>query len=176
MTDEQIMGQVKEGELRQLSHLFERYHRKLFSFFVRMNGDAALSEDFTQMVFERILKYRHSFKEDASFKTWIFQIGRNVYRDHYRLNTIKIDGDTEVSELNLYDETKQEEEEYLNHRKKQLEKAIAQLKPEYREVVLLGWIENLRYSEVADAIGITEANVKVRMHRAIKQLKKMMCA
>ena len=173
MTDEQIMWQVKNGQLEQLSILFDRYHRRLFSFFVRMNGDRALSEDFTQAVFERILRYRKSYRENASFKTWIFQIGRNVMKDQYRLNPIKVDPDANVMELKLVDQIEEPPELYLD-RKKRLEMALNQLKPEYREVVLLGWIENLRYSEVAETIGITEANVKVRMHRAIKQLKKLM--
>ena len=173
MTDEQIMYRVKNGQLEQLSLLFERYHRQLFTFFVRMNGDAALSEDFTQSVFERIIKYRLSYKDNANFKTWMFQIGRNVMRDQYRLNPIKLDYKTEVNELKLVEECVEENEHQIN-RKKQLEIALTRLKPEYKEIVMLGWIENLRYSEVAEAVGITEANVKVRMHRAIKQLRKIM--
>lgn len=167
------MRQVKAGELKLLAVLFERYHRRLFTFFVRMNNDGNLSEDLTQMVFERIIRYRNSYKDEANFKTWIFQIGRNVYRDHFRLNKFQVETEVDVQQILFIDEG-DEDQEVLVQRKRRLKTAIASLKPEYREVLILGWLENLKYAEVATVIGISEANVKVRMHRAIKQLKRQM--
>ena len=170
MTDEQIMLQVKSGRLDQLSVLFQRYQLPLYNFFVRLTQDEQLSEDFTQNVFERILKYRHSYKNEASFRSWIYQIARNVRTDHYRLNKVRIDANADLPSLSLeadsfLDRLEAREEE------KQLERAIAQLKEEYREVLLLGWIERMKYAEVGESLGISEANVKVRMHRAVKQLR-----
>lgn len=170
MTDEQIMLQVKSGRLDQLSVLFQRYQLPLYNFFVRLTQDEQLSEDFTQNVFERILKYRHSYKNEASFRSWIYQIARNVRTDHYRLNKVRIDANADLPSLSLeadsfLDRMEAREEE------KQLERAIAQLKDEYREVLLLGWIERMKYAEVSEILGISEANVKVRMHRAVKQLR-----
>lgn len=170
MTDEQIMLQVKNGRLNQLSVLFQRYQLPLYNFFVRLTQDEQLSEDFTQNVFERILKYRHSYQNEASFRSWIYQIARNVRTDHYRLNKVRIDANADLPSLSLeadsfLDRMEAREEE------KQLERAIAQLKEEYREVLLLGWIERMKYAEVGEILGISETNVKVRMHRAVKQLR-----
>ena len=84
MRDEDVMKLVKNGKLDALSILFDRYHVRLFNFFLRLIDDRTLSEDLVQNVFERIIKYRSSYREGASVKTWIYQIARNVRIDHFR--------------------------------------------------------------------------------------------
>ena len=74
MTDEQVMLEVHKGDLDKTAILFERYHVRLFNFFLRMSYDKDLSQDLTQTVFERLLKYRTSYKYGKQFKSWIFQI------------------------------------------------------------------------------------------------------
>lgn len=170
MSDEKLMSLVKKGKLDALSELFERYHVKLFNFFLRLTQDASLSEDLVQNVFERIIKYRQSYRGDASFKAWMYQIARNVRIDHYRLNRVKIDDAVQPGQLNLATGTHHEEME-KRERNQELEKAIMRLQPEYREVLLLGWFEKMSYAEVAEIMGLTVSNVKVRIHRAIKQLR-----
>jgi RNA polymerase sigma-70 factor (ECF subfamily) len=170
MSDEKLMSLVKKGKLDALSDLFERHHVKLFNFFLRLTHDASLSEDLVQNVFERIIKYRRSYRGDASFKAWMYQIARNVRTDHYRLNRVKIDDGVQPGQLNLATGTHQEEME-KRERDQELERAIMCLKPEYREVLMLGWFEKMSYAEVGEIMGLTVSNVKVRIHRAIKQLR-----
>ena len=170
MTDEQIMLQVKGGQINSLSILFQRYQVPLYNFFLRQTRDEQLSEDFTQNVFERILKYRYSYKAEASFRSWIYQIARNVRTDHYRLNKVRIDDNVDLPSLTLMAESIEDQLE-SKEQEKLLEWAISQLKNEYREVLILGWIEKMKYADVSKILGISEANVKVRMHRAVKQLK-----
>lgn len=171
MSDEKLMSLVKKGKLDALSDLFDRYHIRLYNFFLKLTHDASLSEDLVQNVFERIIKYRQSYRGDASFKAWMFQIARNVRTDHYRLNRIKIDDAVQPVQLHLTTGTQHEVMEQ-NERNQELERAIMQLKPEYREVLWLGWFEKMNYAEVGEIMGITVSNVKVRMHRAIKQLRR----
>ncbi len=78
------MLQVKSGDTDKLGLLFERYNRALFGYFMRMTGCPSLSEDLVQDVFVRILKYRHTYKDEGSFMTWLFRIARNTHIDHYR--------------------------------------------------------------------------------------------
>ncbi len=170
MSDEQLMDMVKKGKLEFLSRLFDRYHTKLYNFFLRLTHDASLSEDLVQNVFERIIKYRKSYRGDAPFKAWMYQIARNVRTDHYRLNKIKVDDSVKPGHLNLWTNTHHEVMEQ-QERNKELTQAIMKLKPEYREVLWLGWFEKMNYSEVGEIMGISVSNVKVRMHRAIKQLR-----
>ena len=73
-TDEQIMNQVKAGELDNAAILFERYHVKMYNYFFRMNYNRDVSQDLTQNTFHRMLKYRKSFNNTMSFKNWIYRI------------------------------------------------------------------------------------------------------
>ncbi len=165
MTDEQIMQQVKAGQLAELSQLFDRYHLKLYNFFLRLTRNRDLSKDFTQTVFERIIRYRHSFDgRQSPFHTWMFQIARNVRADHYRFNRLPLDGDQDPQDLPLAVEVEADPRD-------RVDRMLATLKPDYREIVLMAWFQQMPYAEIGRVLNISEANVKVRMHRAVQQLR-----
>jgi RNA polymerase sigma factor (sigma-70 family) len=82
LSDNSIMLKVKNGDLDKLGLLFERHHRALFGFVFHMTGQRELSEDMVQNVFYRILKYRHTFRGDGEFKTWMYHMARNVINDN----------------------------------------------------------------------------------------------
>src|SRR5258708_39661754 len=76
------MLRVKEGYLSELSELFERYHEKLYNFFLKLTFDPAASEDLTQNLFYRIIRYRHTFDATAgTYKSWMYQMARNIHVD-----------------------------------------------------------------------------------------------
>ena len=65
---------VKEGRLSELTELFERYHVKLYHFFLRLTLDGPLSEDLTQNLFYRIIRYRQSFEpSNGNFRSWVYR-------------------------------------------------------------------------------------------------------
>src|SRR5689334_10389950 len=84
MTDEMLMEAVKNGDLQQASLLFDRYNKRLFNFLAKMTLERAIAEDLTQNVFLRMLKYRNSYRAGAKFQSWIYQMARNVFVDHYQ--------------------------------------------------------------------------------------------
>lgn len=165
------MMKVKGGDLDKLGLLFERYNRPLFSFFYRLTSENSLSEDLVQSVFERMLKYRTTYSGNGAFTTWMFSIARNAHIDHYRKNK-------RYNEIEDFDEERIGEAppEYAEldertRRKKLLELALNKLDPEKKEVVILSRYEGLRYSEIAEIQEVSESAVKVRMFRAMKELK-----
>ena len=73
------MLQVREGQLSELTALFERYHVAVYNLFLRLSGDGAVSEDMTQNVFYRVMRYRQSFEPaSGSFRSWVYRMARNV--------------------------------------------------------------------------------------------------
>lgn len=82
-TDKQLMLQVRDGDLGKLGILFERHHRMLYNFFIRLTGNRDLSEDLVQDVFFKILKYRHTYRGKIQFTMWMFQIARNARIDYF---------------------------------------------------------------------------------------------
>ena len=83
-TDHDLMIAVRAGEIRQLGELFERYNRRLYGFFVRLTNQTSVSEDLVQIVFYRILKYRHTYRDEGKFSAWIYHLARKVAADHFR--------------------------------------------------------------------------------------------
>lgn len=170
MTDEVVMEAVKNGNLQQATLLFERYNKRIFNFLARMTMDRALAEDLTQNVFLRLIKYRHSYREGAKFQSWIYQIARNVFSDHYQLHKNKykelVDVEKLKDRIGDHDEVSlQEEKEAL------LQRSMAKLTAEQRELLVLTRFQQMKYEEVARIMDTTVANIKVKVHRALIRLR-----
>lgn len=167
------MEKVKNGDLDKLGLLFERYKRSLFGFFYGMNKDSDLSEDLVQNVFMRILRYKDGFRGDGEFRTWMFHIARNVNNDHYRKKRVdareSIDDwqETIAGGENRFVEIQREEDLLM------LSQALDRLAPDKREVLLLSKYQEKKYREIAEQIGCTESAVKVKIFRAVQELKEI---
>lgn len=162
------MFKVKEGKLDKMGLLFERYHRQVFGFYYRMCSDAELSEDLVQSLFLRMIKYRSSFNGSGQFKAWMYQMARNLLTDHFR----KQKNEVKDSYARVDDRWQEEEKEKAQQEQVQtLERAMKYLNPDKRELLVLSRYQGLRYREIAQMQDTTEANVKVKVYRAIRELK-----
>lgn len=165
------MMKVKNGDLDKLGLLFERYNRPLYGFFYRMCKDCEVSEDLVQSVFERMLKYRETYTGNGKFTTWMFSIARNAHIDHYRKQKrtgIAVEIDDEQLEQHESDEVP-----VSNKQEKQniLERALDELDEEKREIIILSRYEGLKYKEIAELLDTSEGAIKVKMFRAMKELR-----
>jgi RNA polymerase sigma factor (sigma-70 family) len=167
--DESIMIRVKEGNLQYMSILFERYNVRLFNFFLRLTTDRDISKDLTQNLFVRIIKYRHSFKEDYSFKSWIYQMARNIHND-YR-NDLKKAGDIFMNSGIYPSDISDDEDENREDDFVRLDKALSCLDNNHREVLILSKYQGLKYEEISAVTNQSVSAVKVAVHRAIKKLR-----
>lgn len=170
MTDEMIMEAVKNGDLQQASVLFDRYHRKIFNFLARMTMDRTVAEDLTQNVFLRLIKYKGSYKEGNRFQSWIYQMARNVFSDHYQAHKNKKSNFIDVEKMSDHMADREESQE-LEEREKILHRSLAMLNDEQRELLVLTRFEHMKYEEVAVIMETTVANIKVKVHRAIAKLR-----
>lgn len=168
------MLKVKSGDLDKLSLLFTRYGKSLYGFYFRFTRNTELSEDLVQDVFERVLKYRHTFRGDGKFSTWLFHLARNVLADHCK-KAKKAGPSTDIAEkedvlpdLSVPGEAKEKEEHLLL-----MERALDQLSDEKRELLLLSKLQGVKYKDIAELHNCTEANVKVRVFRAINDLREV---
>lgn len=177
-SDNHLMLKVKNGDLDQLGLLFERYNRRLFGFFYRLTLRTDISEDLVQMVFERILKYRQSYNGDGEFSTWIYRIAHNIHADHYKsqakapLELLEVDPETMG---NIYDEDA-ESESFQTEQQRILKMALAKLDPDKMKVLMLSRYEGLKYKEIALVLKCSESAVKVRVFRALNDLKEIFTA
>ena len=172
ISDEVLMTRLSTGRMNCAAELFERYHVRLFNFFLRLTGNRQLSEDLTQTVFERLIRYRESYVDGRPFRAWIYQIARNVRIDHSVKNRHTT---AKLITSDLMEGTVEPVSRQLEDREaaQQLHRALHQLSDEQREVIVLTRFQQLKYKEVAQLMNITEGAIKVRVHRAIKELREI---
>jgi RNA polymerase sigma-70 factor (ECF subfamily) len=163
------MHRVKDGHLSELSVLFGRWHVKSYNFFLRLTFDPVVSEDLTQNLFYRILRYRHTF--DAStgnFRSWMYRIARNTHLDFCKQQRTMPLALREEADLPA-----SVHEGYAEDDFEKLDRALGLLEPDQREIIVLSRYQGLKYEEIAHMRDLSVAAVKVRMHRAIHQLRKL---
>ena len=166
VTDEELMLQVRDGAGETLGVLFERYHVPLYNFYTKLTGDRALSEDLVQEVFLRILRHRQTFRQGTPFRAWIYQIARNARIDHFRKSRPQVPFEPEMAPaVAAGDPAQQQQESEMLHR------ALMELPEEKRELLVLCRFQELPYEEVARLVGCGVPTVKVRIHRALQELR-----
>jgi len=168
------MLKVKAGDLDKLGLLFERYKRRLFSYFYRLTGNRDLSEDMVQNVFERIIKYRHTYDNTGAFSTWIYSIARNLHVDHYRKNKHE-DMREHLLNLDAIKAKSTEMEDLFNENNELmlLNLALEKLDAEKKETLILSRYQGFKYKEIAAIMHCSESAVKVRIFRALNELKQI---
>ncbi len=166
--DEDVMLQVRNGEVEMLGVLFDRYQAPLFNFYTKMTQDRTISEDLVQEVFLRILRYRQTYRPDTTFRTWMYQIARNTRLDQLRKTHPETPFASEpVAPASLTDSAQQQQEGAL------LQSALMRLPEDKRELLVLSRFQELKYDEIARLLGCEVGAVKVRVHRALQQLRQI---
>lgn len=171
LSDNVLMMKVKDGDLDKMGLLFERYKRPLYGFFYGLNKEQELSEDLVQNTFLRILKYRHLFRGEGDFRAWMFHIARNVNIDHHRKHRIKATEALENWQERVGHHENQSVDMQQNEEHRMLTMAMDRLPADKREILLLSKFEERKYSEIGEVLGCTEGAVKVKVFRALQELK-----
>jgi RNA polymerase sigma-70 factor (ECF subfamily) len=167
--DEEVMLQVRDGAPAKLKILFDRYHLPLFNFYCRTVGDRSASADLVQEVFYRILKYRHTYRPGIPFRTWLYRIARNVRFDRMKKSASQTALQMELPRPAApADSLQQQQETALLHQ------ALMQLPAEKRELLVLSRFQDLDHREIADLLGCEVGAVKVRIYRALRQLREIL--
>ncbi|MEL6191037.1 MAG: RNA polymerase sigma factor [Bacteroidota bacterium] len=172
LTDQQAMQAVKEGSMQELGTLYQRYRPILFSFFYNLYRNPEVCDDLIQNVFERVLKYKSRYREEGSFKPWLFSIARNVSHDYYKKTKsrkeVQVESWEELPLLTVGKDKKIEQEEELTL----LRIALNKLDLEKKEILIMSKLKGLPYKEIGESLGCTEGAVKVKVYRALKALQK----
>ena len=172
LSDEALMLAVKDGDVAKLGILFERHHRALFDFFARMTGSRQASEDLVQDVFFRILKYRNTYRNESQFTTWMYHIARNTRFDQFkkrRPELIGTDQEVDVPSTGISAARQLENDQQTEL----LERALMKLSDERRELLVLARYREMKYEQIAELLAVDIGTVKVRVYRAMKELREI---
>jgi RNA polymerase sigma-70 factor, ECF subfamily len=170
LSDEVLMLAVREGDVSKLGILFERYHGTLFDFFSRMLSNRTAADDLVQDVFFRILKYRKTYRDESHFTTWMFHIARNARYDYFKKHRAEVLFPEERFEIPSHGPFPSQQFE-RDQETALLKKALMKLPEEKRELLVLARYQELKYEQIAEFLGVDIGTVKVRVHRAVKELR-----
>ena len=173
-TDNNLMLAVKSGNPEPFALLFDRYQRRLFEFFYRLSGDSASSEDLVQEVFLRMLKYRSSFRADSEFRPWMYQIARTVRIDRFKARREE-QSLPESAEAALQCSAPGPFQHLMHtERLSALQQALLELPEEKRELLILSRFQELKYEEIGSLLEVETGTIKVRVHRALLELREIL--
>jgi RNA polymerase sigma-70 factor, ECF subfamily len=175
---------ARAGELDAFETLTHRYEQRVYSLALRMLRQEQDAEDVTQQTFLSALDNLKGFRGDASFATWLRRIATHgalkIIRKRKGLDTVSLEEATEPADD--YDhiphpeyiaDWRQSPEQLVdkNETRRLLDEALGKLDEKHRLVFLLRDVEGLSVKEAAEALGLSEANTKVRLLRARLQLR-----
>jgi RNA polymerase sigma-70 factor (ECF subfamily) len=170
--EKELIEQAVGGDSSAFGSLYDHYLPQIYRFIVIKVGSREEAEDITHHVFlsawTKVRTYRH---RGHPFSSWLYQIARNMVIDHYRSRKDDISLDKLDPESSIIPAVAQ----FDLSIKMQLEKvhvAIKELKPDYQDVIILRFVEDLPLKETAAILKKSEGAVKLAQHRAIKELKK----
>ncbi len=186
VSDQEVVEWALKGHERAYRELVRRYERPVFSLVYRMVRHRERAEDLTQETFVKALNALESYRPDYKFSSWIFKIANNAAIDQLRrkeLETLSIDGAPDAdsadtareSTLQLRDAGESPLDE-LEARElgSAIERAIGQLRPEYRSCIILRHVEGYPYEEIAELLELPLGTVKTYIHRARNELKQIL--
>jgi len=169
-TPHELVIRARKGDTKAFGKIYELWVNPLYRFVYLKTKDEDVAEDLTAEVFLKAWKGLKNFvpRKDVKFSTWLFSIARNSVIDYYRVTkqTVSLDDLPEIPEIteniNLYPEQTMVEEA-LNH-----------LKPEYRVILELRYIQDIPISKIAQKLKKKEGNIRTLTNRALKKLKEIL--
>ena len=181
-----VRGMRDDPELR-FQQVYDEYHAKIFRYLARIVGQSE-AEDLTQEVFVKVGQSLETFRGESQLSTWIYRIATNAALDRLRqpsvrhggekllpvesIAEIKADQDIRTGELKASTEQRLIRGEMNGC----IREIILALPEQYRSVIVLSELEDLKDSEIAEILGLTLQTAKVRLHRARAKLRKELSA
>jgi RNA polymerase sigma-70 factor (ECF subfamily) len=172
LSDHDLMLAVRDGELDGLGVLFERHHGQLYGFLVKLTGQRTAAEDILQTVFQRMLKYRHTYRDDGSFTAWMYHLARRCAADHFR-KSAAAPAAVDPQNLNEHadDRPHAADDAAVHDEHALLHVALNRLDRNDREVLLLSRFQELSFAEIGSILECSSGAAKVRAHRALRELR-----
>jgi RNA polymerase sigma-70 factor, ECF subfamily len=171
MVNRDLLEACRRGDAGAFQELVERTQRQVYTLAYRLVGDRHEAEDVAQEAYLRVFRSLRSFREEARFETWLYRIVTNAAFTHLRrrgrFGVVLSEGQeqtVEEPEVRPVDAALDRDE---------VKRVLEVLTPGSRTVVVLKDVYGLSCQEIADEMGLTEAAVKVRLHRARKRLKEL---
>lgn len=175
MEEKDLIRRAAQGDAEAFRQLVEAYQTPAYRLAARMCGPDS-AEDVTQEAFLAAWRALPEFRGDCRFSTWLYRLVSNAAIDCLRREKKHRDtGDVDDLELPDGGPSPQEQAERSDTRDA-VRRALDRLSPEHRQVLLLRFMQELDYGEIARALNVSEGTVKSRINRAKSKLREVLAA
>jgi RNA polymerase sigma-70 factor (ECF subfamily) len=186
LTDQEIVSWALDGAETGYRELLRRYERPVYALIYRMVRDRELAEDLTQETFVKVLNALDRYRPEYKFSSWIFKIANNAAIDQLRrkeLDTLSLEGGPDATTPDRIEATTLQvgsdgesplEELEARELGTAIERAVAQLRPEYQSCIIMRHVEGRPYDEIADILDLPLGTVKTYIHRARAELRDLL--
>jgi RNA polymerase sigma-70 factor (ECF subfamily) len=176
-SDEDLVLALRQGQTDCLGVLVARWEQPLYRFVYRLLERREDARDVCQETFLRVLRKAHEFKTGARFSTWMYQIALNLCRDQMRRQRrwgLLVRSRDDAGERHAIDPAAADdpsESLAAEQRRRAVTRALDELPPEQREVLILKEYEGLKFREIAAILSCPESTVKSRMYYGLTSLR-----
>lgn len=175
ITDEEIARRVQKGDTESFGALVERYGPKMSRYGRKFLSDGRDIEDLVQEIFIKAYVNIQSFNANMKFSPWLYRIAHNEFinamKKKIRLPLALFDFDAIFP--HIPSEESADKETNDKDIKNMLDKCLVKLSPKYREPLILNYLEEMNYGEIAEILHIPVSTVGVRLSRGKNILKKI---
>ena len=171
-TDHYYIGQVLGGNADAFSFLVEKYQDMVYGLSLKMLKNAEDAEELAQDTFVKAYRSLGSYKGGSKFSTWLYRIAYNAAISIMRKRRLEVHS---LDEQRISDQDEMKVQQQMGQIKKEelsnyLQKAMESLPADDQVLVTLFYYEEQSMDEIANITGLTESNVKVKIHRARKKM------
>ena len=178
--EQQLVSAARQGDMAAFESLVRLYEKRVFALTLLMCGDREDAAEAAQEAFLAAWQGLAFFRGDSSFSTWLYRLASNACVDLLRRESrhrtaAGLSLDDEELNLDVPDPARSPQDEAERREmREEIERWLASLSPEHREVLVLREIHQLSYDEIAETLDLDVGTVKSRISRGRKQLRKFL--
>lgn len=161
--------------VNEFTKIYKQYYRRVFKYICYRINDQHMAEELCSQVFEKIIEKYNGFSGDEkNLESWIFTIARNIVTDYYRTKGKKFHFSLDYIIDMISPKPSPDEAILTKENNSYLFEALSRLNEKERSVVSLKYGADLKNTEIAKLMGLSESNVSVILYRSLKKLKKIL--
>ena len=178
--EQQLVSAARQGDMAAFESLVHLYEKRVFALTLRMCGNREDAAEAAQEAFLAAWQGLAFFRGDSSFSTWLYRLASNACVDLLRRESRHRTAagpslDDEELNLEVPDAMPSPQDEAVRRElREEIERGLAALSPEHREVLVLRELHQLSYDEIAETLDLDVGTVKSRISRGRKQLRKFL--
>lgn len=174
-TEEAVLIEAaKSGDQEAFRHIVERYQGAVYNLAYRMLGTPEEAEDAAQEIFVRIYRQLGRYDPERKFSTWTLAIATNYCIDQLRRRRMQLVPLDNIIPWARTRDSGPEGEALSSESRDEMQRLLKRLPEKYRAPLVLRYWEDLSCAEIAEILGVPEGTIKTQIHRARKQLGKML--